>query len=176
MPPIDENIRMSIGANLPGVRLDPYQSSNFIIEIAGVFVAGFSDCTGLYGEMDARGYREGGLQERVGGFGPTRHPPLVLKHGLSAMDGLWSWHQDVMSGAIERRSGTIYRLNQAQLPVVWWKIRDAIPLKWNGPELHADAATVVFDSVEIGHRGLVRSRRSTAETAVAIATSQLATR
>ncbi len=143
-----------------------------MIEIEGLLVGGFSDCTGLAVEVEALEYREGGQRDFLHHVaGPTRHPPLVLKHGLSPMDGLWGWHRDVASGTIERRNGTIYLLNQAQLPVTWWNFRDAIPLTWNGPELKADATTVAFESVELAHRGLVRAKHSTAETAVSIAAS-----
>lgn len=175
MPSINTNIGVTIAARLPGLRLDPYQANNFVIEIEGLLVGGFSDCTGLQVEVEALEYREGGQNDFLHRFsGPARHPLLVLKHGISPMDGLWGWHQDVVSGAIQRRNGTIYLLNQAQVPVMWWNFRDAIPLKWNGPDLKADAATVAFESIEIAHRGLVRAKQSTAETAVSIATSELA--
>jgi phage tail-like protein len=175
MPSIDTNIGVTIATRLPGLRLDPYQSNNFVIEIEGLLVGGFSDCSGLQVEVEALEYREGGQNDFLHRFaGATRHPPLVLKHGISPMDGLWGWHQDVVSGVITRRNGTIYLLNQAQIPVTWWNFRDGLPLKWNGPDLKADAASVAFESVEIVHRGLVRAKKSTAETAVSIAASELA--
>ena len=126
MPSIGANIGVSIAAKLSGLRLDPYQSNNFIVEIEGLLVGGFSDCTGLQVEVEAQEYREGGQNDFLHRFaGATRHPPLVLKHGISPIDGLWGWHQDVVSGAIQRRNGTIYLLNQAQIPVLWWNFREA---------------------------------------------------
>jgi len=155
--------------------MDPKRSHNFVIEIEGLLVGGFSDCTGLQVDVEAREYRGRGQNDFLHRFaGQTRHPPLVLKHGISPMDGLWGWHQDVLGGVFERRNGTIYLLNRKQAPVMWWNFRDAIPLKWNGPELKGDAATVAFESIEIGHRGLVRGKPSAAETAVTIAVSDLA--
>ena len=175
MPSVGANIGVSIAARLSGLRVDPYQSNNFVIEIEGLLVGGFSDCSGLQVEVEAQEYREGGQNAFVHRFaGATRHPPLVLKHGVSPIDGLWGWHQDVAAGHIQRRNGTIYLLNQSQVPVLWWTFREALPLKWSGPELKADSASVAFESIELTHRGLVRARQSTAETAVAIATSQLA--
>lgn len=160
-----------------GARLDLYQSNNFVLEIEGLVIAGFRDCTGLQIEAEPLEYRTAGQNDflhRVAATPPRR--PLVLKHGLSQMDGLWRWHQDVLSGVIERRSGTIYLLNHARAPVAWWKVRDAIPLRWKGPEPQADAVTVTFQSVELVHRGLVRAKSFTAEAAVPIAVSEPRTR
>lgn len=175
MPTNGTSIGLSIAAGLPGLRLDPYQSSNFIVEIEGLLVGGFNDCTGLEIEAESVEYREGGQNDFVHRFvGATRHPLLVLKHGLSPIDGLWGWHQDVIAGDIRRRNGTIYLLNRAQVPVLWWHFREALPLKWTGPVLQADSAAVAFETVELAHRGLTRARPATADTAVETATAGLA--
>jgi phage tail-like protein len=175
MPAIGANIGVSIAAGLAGLRIDPYQSCNFVIEIEGLLVGGFTDCTGLQIEVEMHEYREGGQNDFIHRFaGATKHPPLVLKHGLSPLDGLWGWHQDVVSGNIQRRNGTIYLLNSQQVPVLWWHFREALPLKWSGPELDSQKAAVAVESVELAHRGLTRARPVSSGTAVAAATADLA--
>ena len=175
MPAIGANIGVSIAAGLAGLRIDPYQSCNFVIEIEGLLVGGFTDCTGLQIEVEMHEYREGGQNDFIHRFaGATKHPPLVLKHGLSPLDGLWGWHQDVVSGNIQRRNGTIYLLNSQQVPVLWWHFREALPLKWSGPELDSQKAVVAVESVELAHRGLTRARPVSSGTAVAAATADLA--
>jgi phage tail-like protein len=174
MPAIGANIGVSLAASLKDLRVDPYQASNFTIEIEGLLVGGFSECTGLEIELETEEYREGGQNDFVHRFvGAARHPSLVLKHGLSPIDGLWGWHQDVASGRIRRRNGTIYLLNQAQVPVLWWHFREALPLKWTGPDLRAATSAVAFESIELTHRGLTRARPATAENAVPLATIDL---
>jgi phage tail-like protein len=102
-------------------------------------------------------YREGGVNEYMHRFaGPTKYPPLVLKHGLTQIDGLWSWHQEVIQGKIERRNGTIYLLDKQRIPVMWWDFKEAFPIKWTGPEFRADANNIAMESVELAHRGLSR--------------------
>lgn len=161
--PIGLNVGLSVAAGLLGVRLDPYQAGSFVIEVQGLIVGGFSECSGLQIETEFHDYREGGVNEYVHRFaGPTKYPPLVLKHGLTAIDGLWAWHQDVMERKIERRNGAIFLLNKQQLPVLWWEFKEAIPVKWTGPDLRADSAAVAFESVELSHRGLTRPRGATA--------------
>jgi phage tail-like protein len=119
-------------------------------------------------ETEGFEYREGGVNEYVHRFaGPTKHPVLTLKHGLSPIDGLWSWHQDVVAGVIRRRNGTIYLLDRQLLPVMWWDFKEALPMKWSGPALSAAAGAVAFESVEIAHHGLSRPRLATAVAGVA---------
>jgi phage tail-like protein len=159
MPSLGLNAAFSLVTNLLGVRVDPYQVFNFLIEIEGILAGGFSDCSGLQVETETTDYREGGQNEYVHRFaGPTKYPPLVLKHGLTQIDGLWAWHQDVASGVIERRNGTIYLLSKQHIPVMWWDFKEAIPVKWTGPDLKADSGAVAIESVELTHRGLSRPR------------------
>jgi phage tail-like protein len=168
MPKLGANIGLSIAAGLLDLRLDPHQACNFVIEIEGILAGGFSECSGLQVETEAHEYREGGLNAYVHRFaGATRYPALVLKHGVTLIDGLWGWHQDVIEGVIKRRNGTIYLLNKQQLPVMWWDFKEALILKWTGPELRAESAAVAFESVELAHHGLSRPRLATAVVGVA---------
>ncbi|HKQ74182.1 MAG TPA: phage tail protein [Blastocatellia bacterium] len=156
------NAGFSLVTNLLGMRADPYQAFNFLIEIEGIMAGGFSECSGLQVETEFQEYREGGVNDYVHRFpGPTKHPPLTLKHGLTQIDGLWRWHQEVSEGVsqgkeITRQNGTIYLLSKNGLPVMWWDFKEALPVKWTGPELRADSASVAFESVELVHRGLSR--------------------
>jgi phage tail-like protein len=157
MPSLGLNAAVSLVTNLLGVRLDPYQGFNFLIEIEGILAGGFSECSGLTVETEFFDYREGGVNGYVHRFpGPTKYPPLTLKHGLTQIDGLWTWHQDVIQWKVERKNGTIYLLNKQSLPVMWWDFKEAYPTKYTGPDLRADSGAVAFESVELAHRGLSR--------------------
>jgi phage tail-like protein len=161
-------------ANLAGISPDPFISFNFMIEVNGEFVGAFSECSGLQVETEIYDYREGGMNDYVHHLiGPTKYQPLILKHGLSPIEGLWSWHQEIVQGieqGFKRRNGTIYLLDQQGIPVKWWNFKGAYPYKWTGPELRADSSSVAFESVEVVHRGL---SRSSAANAVVGAAAQL---
>lgn len=162
MPSLGLNAASSLVTNLLGVRLDPYQGFNFLVEIDGILAGGFSECSGLQVETEFFDYREGGVNEYVHRFaGPTKYPPLVLKHGLTPIDGLWNWHHDVTERKIRRKNGTIYLLDKRRIPVMWWNFKEAFPFKWTGPELRAESNSVAFESVELSHRGLDRPRSAT---------------
>ena len=159
MPIRSSNIGLNIASGAHNLRLDPYQSTNFIVEIEGLLVGGFSQCSGLQVQIEGHDFREGGVNDFVHHFaGRTTHPPLLLKHGLSPLEGLWNWHQDTVAGLITRRNGTIYLLDQQRLPVIWWDFQEGLPMKWTGPELSADRGAVAFESIEIVHHGLSRPR------------------
>jgi phage tail-like protein len=163
MPSLGLNTAFSFATNLLGVRADPYQGFNFLVEIEGVLAGGFSECSGLQVEVEFEDYKEGGRNEFTHRFaGVTKYPPLILKHGLTQIDGLWAWHQDVASGTITRRNGTIYLLDKRRVPVMWWDFKEALPTKWTGPDLRADSGSVALESVELAHRGLSRPRLANA--------------
>ena len=150
---------LRLGNRLTGRRLDPYRACSFIVDVEGLVVGGFSSISGLEVETQSYDYQEGGRNEFTHRFvGPTQHPPLVFTRGLSPLDGLWAWHQDIVNGKVERRNGTIYLLARTQLPVpvMWWNFTNALPMKWTGPELRAESSGVAFESVELTHHGLIR--------------------
>jgi len=148
----------------PGSRKDPYGAFNFLVEIEGLVVGGFSEVSGLQVETAVEEYQEGGLNEYAHKLpGPTRYPTnLVLKRGLTDAETLWSWHQEVISGHFQRKNGTIYLLDNQGQQVLWWHFREAYPVKWEGPQLKADSNGVAVESVELVHRGLSKPAASNA--------------
>jgi phage tail-like protein len=168
VPTLGLNAVISVGANALGVRLDPYTAYNFLVEIEGLIVGGFTEVTGLQVEVQVEEYREGGLNEYVHKLpGPTRYPQnLVLRHGLTDIDSLWSWHQDVCQGKVQRKNGSIYLLDRLGLPAMWWDFSDAYPIRWTGPELRAANSAVAVESVELVHRGISKPGLSSALSAV----------
>lgn len=140
-------------------RLQTYLAHRFLVEIEGLIIGNFAEIAGLQAETEVFEYREGGSNKTPRRFaGATKYPPLVLKTGMSPLDGLWAWHRDVVAGSITRRNGTIYLVDSHLVPLVWWNFEDAFPVKWTGPALQASAAAVAFETVEIAHQGLSRPR------------------
>src|SRR3954453_3329761 len=116
------------------MRSDPYQACNFVIEIEGLLVGGFTECSGLEVETELFDYREGGVNDYTHRFaGATKSGPLVLKHGLTPSDGLWRWYQMTAVGQVVRRNGTVFLLDSAYGAVIQWDFKDAFPYKWAGP-------------------------------------------
>ncbi len=153
------NAAFSLSTNLLGVRADPYTGFNFLVEIEGLLIGGFTEVSGLAMETTVQEYQEGGQNDYVHKLpGPTRYPQnLVLKRGLTDLDALGSWYQDVTTGLVERKNGTVYLLDLQGNPALGWDFKEAYPVKWTGPDLRAESNTVATESLELVHRGLAKS-------------------
>jgi len=162
------NAAIALGARALGIRNDPYLSVNFLVEIDGLVVGGFQEVTGLQVETEVEDYREGGVNEYVHRLaGPTKYPQnLVLKKGLTDVEGLWKWHQRVVRGTIKRRNGSIYLLDRAGLPAMWWNFSGAYPVKWSGPDFRAEQGAVAVEQLELVHRGISKPELSSLFSAV----------
>ena len=140
------------------VRKDPFLAFNFLVEIQGLVVAGFTEVTGLQVEIEVESYREGGRNEYIHRLaGPALYPSnLVLKRGLTDIE-LWSWHQNAVRGAIERKNGSIVLLDAVGVWLWRWNFVEAYPVKWIGPEFRASAPAVAVETLELVHRGIYRA-------------------
>ena len=141
-----------------GTRLDPYLAVNFLVEIDGLIVGGFSKVDGLESTIETQDYVEGGRNEYVHKvLKGTTYPLLVLSHGLTDIDSLWAWHERVRRGVVERKNGTIMLLDRQRVPVMWWNFAEALPVKWAGPSFDASAESqVAIERVELTHRGITK--------------------
>ena len=137
-------------------RRDPYKGFNFLVEIDGTAVAGFSECSGLTTQTDVIEYREGADKRnsvrKLPGL--THYGPLVLKRGLTQDKSLWNWRKSIIDGVIDRRNVSIVLLDDARQPLLSFKIADGWPSKWEGPAFNAKASEVAIETLEIVHEGL----------------------
>ena len=146
-----------------GKRVDPFRAFNFLVEVEGLVLGGFMECSGLQVETEIQEYAEGGLNDYTHHFrGRTKYSPLTLKRGLTLNDQLWRWHQSVLQGSFERKNGTIYLLDETHTAVVWWNFLKAFPSKWTGPDMRASSGDAAVESLELIHQGLslISSRRA----------------
>jgi phage tail-like protein len=155
---------LSTYTNLPSHRLDPYLACNFLVEIEGLIVGGFSEVSGLESEVKLESYQEGGVNGFIHQF-PTQvsYPNLVFSRGLTDGDVLWNWYWMTVQGFPLLLNGTILLLDNKRLPAMWWNFKDAYPVKWVGPKFDASADQQVgVEQIELVHRGLTKSALSKA--------------
>ncbi|WP_379150935.1 phage tail protein [Paenibacillus sp. sgz5001063] len=153
---------LNIGARsnwVPGYREDPYLAYNFIVEIEGISVAGFSDVSGLSVETQVERKTFGGENHKEFVFlGQTKYSDLTLKNGVTNDEYLWNWYQNVINGVVKRRNGSICLLDHSGTPKVWWNFIEACPIKWEGPAFSASSSAVAVESLVLTHNGLYRYR------------------
>jgi phage tail-like protein len=139
-----------------GSRSDPFSAFNFLVEIDGVTVAGFSECSGLTTETDIIEYRVGSEDITVRKLpGLKKFTNISLKRGYTNSKELWEWRKKVLDGKTERQSGSIVLLNEARQPALRWNFREGWPNKWEGPTFNAKNNEVAIETMEIAHEGLV---------------------
>jgi phage tail-like protein len=139
-----------------GKRNDPYGQFNFLVEIDGIVVAGFSEVSGLTTDTNIIEYREG--SEGVGTVrklpGLMKYNNLVFKRGWTSDKTLWLWRKTVIDGKTVRRTGAIILLDESRARALTWNFRAGWPSKWEGPALNAKTSEVAIETLEIAHEGL----------------------
>ena len=143
------------------VNLDPYGSYFFALEINGVEVAHFTECSGLKSTAEVFEIQEGGLNGRVHKFpGQSRWENLTLRYALSTSTALLEWRDRYLQDKFEERvdtkknSGSIKIMNNKGEVVRRFNFTNAWPVSWEGPSVNATSSDVAMESLEIAHEGL----------------------
>jgi phage tail-like protein len=142
---------------MTGKREDPYLLCNFLLEIEGLRVAGFTEVNGLDAQIEFVEYREGGGNGYTHRFpGPCKYPnALVLRKGLTSNLELWEWFHLTSRGIITKKSGSVILRDLDGAERMRWNFLNALPAKWSGPALKADSSEIAVQSIELVHQGLV---------------------
>lgn len=138
------------------VRGNPFTCGNFLVEIDGIAATSFSEVSGLEVSIDVVDYRAGDSklntdQKLAGSY---RVSDVTLKRGLTKDMSLWNWINAGLSGSVNRANVAITLLDQAENPVLVWRLRNAWPCKWSGPVLSTGTSDVAIETLEICHEGL----------------------
>jgi len=121
----------------------------------------FSECTGLEATMEPKVIKAGGQNygaaQRVG---PVTFATVILKRGLTTTRDLWNWFSLASSQSkyTYRLSVTITLQNQAQEPVLVFKLARALPVKFKSADLNAKGAEVGIEELHLAHEGLTVER------------------
>jgi phage tail-like protein len=119
----------------------------------------FSEVSGLTMEAEIVEYR-GGADPQFSTHkqpGLRKYSNVTLKRGIApvaAGNGLFEWYNSLSVGSAERRDVTISLLNEERAPVMTWKIKQAWPVKLEGPGLKSTGTDVAIESVEFACEGI----------------------
>lgn len=140
-------------------RNDPYRNFNFVVEIDGIKLAGFTDCSGFGASTDPIEYREGGKNTTTHKLpGQTKYTNIVLKWGLTDSRDLYDWYRDVVNGKIRRAHGSIVVYDVDGITEkARWNFFDAWPTKWDGPDFSAKGNDVAIETLELAHERIERA-------------------
>ncbi len=158
-----------------GMRFEAAPAYLFYVEISGLMVALFTECSGLGTRRSVETVREGGLNDKVHQLaGPVEYDHILLKRGLTASRSLWDWfEQGQYDFKVKRLNMSITQgapgMNLVGMVasffggsgygvVKTWNLERAFPLSWRLSELSvANTNAVAVESLEIVHEGITLS-------------------
>jgi phage tail-like protein len=169
-----------------GLRFDPAPAYLFFVELSGVIVGLFTECSGIQMQRDTQQVKEGGVNHYVHHLpGRVTQSKLKLKRGLSVSRALWDWMQQgryefdvkrinfsIVQGAPGHNLATAIAgaagmgmdnpaftvLSKGFGKVKHWDVVDAYPIKWEISDLSASTGNkVVIETLEVVHHGLTLS-------------------
>lgn len=139
-----------------GTRVDPLRTFNFRLEIDGLTVGSFRECSGLAADGNSIDYREGtdiprSVRKLIG---LQTYPNITLKRGYTTNHELWDWYTNIVNGIADRRNGSVILMDEQRKDVLRWSVENMWIKKIEGPTLNATANEVAVESVELVHEGL----------------------
>lgn len=140
-----------------GTRVDPYRNFNFRLEIDGLSVGSFRECSGLAADGNAVDYREGtdiprSVRKLIG---LQTYSNITLKRGYTQNHELWDWYKNIVNGIADRRNGSVILMDEQRKDVLRWNVENMWIKKIEAPGFNATANEVAVESVEIVHEGLM---------------------
>ena len=171
---------LNAGLSALGIRFDASPAWKFYVEVLGVLVAEFQECSGLSMERDIKEVKEGGTNDFEWLLpGRIKYGPITLKKGITYNRELWRWFRwGMLDGqvwgvnTVPGASMAIRMLKAAGVLVPQgtsisiilgtvdgkvakhWDLIGAIPTKWVGPELTAGSDQVAVETLEVRHQGI----------------------
>ena len=135
----------------------PYGKFRYKVEIDGITAGGFSEVTGFDASIDVMEYREGDMvQTPMKIPGLKKYGNITLKKGLADSMALYEWLDKGITGEVERKTITITLLDATESAVASWRVINAWPVKYTGPDFNATSSEVAVETLEVAHEGMTR--------------------
>ena len=139
-----------------GTRVDPFRTFNFRLEIDGLTVGSFRECSGLAADGNSVDYREGtdiprSVRKLIG---LQTYSNVTLKRGYTTNHELWDWYKNIVNGIPDRRHGSVILMDEQRKDVMRWSVENMWIKKIEAPTFNATANEVAVESVELVHEGL----------------------
>jgi phage tail-like protein len=131
--------------------VQPFRNFNFRVEIDAIAEAQFAEVIVPTASIAVVEYREGADKTSWTRKlpGRTSVSNAVLKRGITADLSLYQWFRAVSLGDLQRRNALIVLLDASRQDVRRWLLRDAWPVKYEGPTLQATANEVAIETLEL---------------------------
>lgn len=121
---------------------------------------GFSEVSGLTQEVQVIEYRDGltPQQSAMKMPGIQKVSNITLKRGIvKGHNEFYTWLNSVKLNTIKRKDLVISLLDENNTPAMVWNVKQAWPVKVEGPSLKAGSNEIAVESIELAHEGLTVS-------------------
>lgn len=136
-------------------KTDELTASRFSVELDGLLVATFSECSGLSGEIEVETYQEGGVNSFAHSLpGRASFGNVTMESGFANTTDMWKWFYDATMGKIVRKNISIIMHTQTYEEAMRWNLEKAYPVRWEGPSFSAGGTDAAVHSIEIAHHGI----------------------
>ena len=138
---------------------EPEGNYVFALEIDGVAIANFMECSGLKTSTQVFELEEGGVNHRVHKLpGQSRWENVTLRYGVTSDTSLLNWRNELLEDGFQsRRNGAIIVKDNAMEEVRRYSFVNAWPVAYEGPSFAAGGSELAVEMIEIAHHGLTIS-------------------
>lgn len=135
---------------------EPEGNFIFQLEIDGIAIANFLECSGIKTSTQVFELEEGGVNHRVHKLpGQSRWENMVLRYGVTSDTTLLAWRQEVLKDQFQgRRNGAIIVKNLQMEEVRRYSFVNAWPVAYEGPSFQANGAELAVEMIELAHHGV----------------------
>lgn len=134
----------------------PVFNFNFVLQLDGRSVAGFSEVSGLEAETEVIEYREGAHNfAAIKLPGIHKYDRLTLRQGLIHDADFHHWVASAPQGGAERRSLRLTLADESHEEVMSWLLEGVRPTKLTVLTSNATGSGFAIDTLELRVEGLV---------------------
>ncbi|HEY9076332.1 MAG TPA: phage tail protein [Anaerolineaceae bacterium] len=152
-----------------GFRFDPAPAYLFYVELSGLIVGLFTECSGISLTRDTEPIIEGGVNNMIRKLPGRVHAENIrLKRGLSLNRALYDWFTEgsydfkvkrinfsIIQGAPGHNLANVLGIGSGYGKIKQWDLEDAFPVKYEISELATqNTSQVVIETLEIAHNGI----------------------
>lgn len=131
-------------------RVDHLVSFRFGVEIEGVVVGWFTECSQFSIERAVKPQPEGGVNNYVHQLpGRIKAANITLKRGLAGQE-LWGWLQEgAYDGQVTRRNVSIIIFNSDLSEAKRWDLTNIYPVKWSSANFNSGSEEISLETLEL---------------------------
>jgi len=146
----------SVAKQAPTSLDDPEGNYVFALEVSGVEIAHFTECSGLKTTTEIFEIQEGGMNDRVHKVpGQSKWENITLRYGVTSDTTLLGWRNEILQDDFGlRRNGAIVIKNNQMVEVRRYNFKEAWPVSWEGPSLSSSGSELAVEMLEIAHHGI----------------------